>query len=210
MQDVFVHLTNYSLNKKNGNFDNDKHKLKVSDCLKGTMTQPPCKPGKPAACRTADEIWTEIESMVVKTVLTVQPQLQHIYRSCQQKEPDCCFELLGFDVMLDAKLKPWMIEVNHTPSFNADTGVDEQVKMELLRDTFEIIQMSVEQRKAKEVEIKNEKKQQELSGSYKRMTVKEHCDRVRFDPKDVSMKLPNNGFRLIHPAVAPGPDPELY
>jgi hypothetical protein len=27
--------------------------------------------------------------------------------------------------MLDAKLKPWMIEVNHTPSFNADTGVDE-------------------------------------------------------------------------------------
>lgn len=61
--------------------------------------------------------------------------------------------------MLDAKLKPWMIEVNHTPSFNADTGVDEQVKMELLRDTFEIIQMSVEQRKAKEVEIKNEKKQ---------------------------------------------------
>ncbi len=38
MSDVFVHLTNYSLNKKNGNFDNDKHKLKVSDCLKGTMT----------------------------------------------------------------------------------------------------------------------------------------------------------------------------
>ncbi len=46
--------------------------------------------------------------------------------------------------MLDAKLKPWMIEVNHTPSFNADTGVDEKVKMELLKDTFDIIQMSVE------------------------------------------------------------------
>jgi hypothetical protein len=33
MQDVYVHLTNYSLNKKNNNFDNEKHKLKVSDCL---------------------------------------------------------------------------------------------------------------------------------------------------------------------------------
>ncbi len=42
------------------------------------------------------------------------------------------------------------------------------------------------------------------------MTVNEHCDRVRFDPKDVKLKLPNSGFRLIHPAVAPGPDPELY
>lgn len=41
MQDVYVHLTNYSLNKKNGNFDNNAHKLKVSDCLTGTMTQPP-------------------------------------------------------------------------------------------------------------------------------------------------------------------------
>ena len=38
IQDVFVHLTNYSLNKKNGNFDNLAHKLKVSDCLTGTMT----------------------------------------------------------------------------------------------------------------------------------------------------------------------------
>jgi len=34
--------------------------------------------------------------------------------------------------MLDSKLKPWMLEVNHTPSFNAETAVDEQVKAELL------------------------------------------------------------------------------
>ena len=61
--------------------------------------------------------------------------------------------------MLDSKLKPWMIEVNHTPSFNADTQADENVKADLLRDTFEIIQMSVEHRKAKEWEIRTEKKQ---------------------------------------------------
>lgn len=73
MQDVYVHLTNYSLNKRNGNFDNEAHKLKVSDCLNGTMTQPAYKPGKPAACRTADDIWQDIETIVVKTVLTVQP-----------------------------------------------------------------------------------------------------------------------------------------
>jgi len=37
MNDVFVHLTNYSVNKKNSSF-NEGHKLKLSDCLKGTMT----------------------------------------------------------------------------------------------------------------------------------------------------------------------------
>ncbi len=56
--------------------------------------------------------------------------------------------------MLDAKLKPWMIEVNHTPSFNSDTSVDEKIKADLLKDTFDIIQLSVEQRKAKEWEIR--------------------------------------------------------
>ena len=112
--------------------------------------------------------------------------------------------------MLDAKLKPWIIEVNHTPSFNADTGVDEQIKSDLLKDTFDIIQMSVEMRKTKEQEIKNEKKQQETAGIYKRMNVKEHCDRVRFDPSLVAQRFPNSGYRLIYPKDAPGEDPDLY
>ena len=47
--------------------------------------------------------------------------------------------MLGFDIMLDAKLKPWMIEVNHTPSFNSDTEIDQKVKEDLLKDTFDII-----------------------------------------------------------------------
>jgi len=51
---------------------------------------------------------------------------------------------LGFDILLDAKLKPWMLEVNHTPSFNADTNIDEIVKHDLLKDTFDIIKLSVE------------------------------------------------------------------
>lgn len=60
--------------------------------------------------------------------------------------------------MLDSKLKPWMLEVNHTPSFNADTQIDEQVKVNLLKDTLDIIQLSIEQRRIKEAEIKAEKK----------------------------------------------------
>ena len=35
--DAFVHLTNYSLNKINKNFDSSKHKLSLKDVLKGEM-----------------------------------------------------------------------------------------------------------------------------------------------------------------------------
>jgi tubulin polyglutamylase TTLL6/13 len=41
--------------------------------------------------------------------------------------------------MLDRKLKPWMLEVNHTPSFNVDTPIDKEVKTALLTNTLEII-----------------------------------------------------------------------
>lgn len=49
--------------------------------------------------------------------------------------------------MLDRKLKPWLLEVNHLPSFNHDTPTDCAVKSDLLRDLFSILSMSVEHRK---------------------------------------------------------------
>lgn len=73
--DTYQHLTNYSLNKKNTNFSNDEHKLRLSECLRGTLTQPAYKPGVPGASREAEEIWKEIEGIIIKTVLAVQPQL---------------------------------------------------------------------------------------------------------------------------------------
>jgi tubulin polyglutamylase TTLL6/13 len=73
--------------------------------------------------------------------------LQHYYKSSQPREPDICYELLGFDIMLDRKLKPWLLEVNHLPSFNHDTPVDQQVKTDLIKDMYSILNMSVEHRK---------------------------------------------------------------
>jgi hypothetical protein len=42
------------------------------------------------------------------------------------------------------------------------------------------------------------------------MTAKEHCEKVRFDPKLVTQRLPRNAYRLIYPKEAKGDDPELY
>jgi len=57
-----------------------------------------------------------------------------------------CFEILGFDIMLDSKGEPWLLEVNHAPSFNCDTALDQMVKRNLLRDTFRLLNISLEEK----------------------------------------------------------------
>lgn len=53
-----------------------------------------------------------------------------------------CFELLGFDVILDSDLKPWILEVNHSPSFSTDTPLDFKIKKNLIADTFRLLNLS--------------------------------------------------------------------
>jgi tubulin polyglutamylase TTLL9 len=47
-----------------------------------------------------------------------------------------CFELYGFDVLFDSNLKPWLIEINASPSMTANTPSDYEMKVGLLDDTF--------------------------------------------------------------------------
>jgi tubulin polyglutamylase TTLL6/13 len=54
-----------------------------------------------------------------------------------------CFEILGFDIMFDGnvkgKCKPYLLEVNHSPSFSTDSPLDEKVKGELIKDTIKML-----------------------------------------------------------------------
>lgn len=47
-----------------------------------------------------------------------------------------CFELLGFDIIIDENFKPWLLEVNHAPSFETDTPLDYNIKYNLILDTI--------------------------------------------------------------------------
>lgn len=49
--------------------------------------------------------------------------------------------------MLDKKLKPWLLEVNESPSFNDDTEVDKMVKGGLISDTFKLLNLKAGQKR---------------------------------------------------------------
>lgn len=50
-----------------------------------------------------------------------------------------CFELYGYDVLLDSNLKPWLLEINASPSMTHNIPYDQEVKVGLLDDVFTII-----------------------------------------------------------------------
>jgi len=73
---------------------------------------------------TAGLLWDSLVDLVVKTVLVAQPYLYQSYRLCRlgksamegiktkTKEHSCvCFEILGFDVVIDRSLRPFLLEV---------------------------------------------------------------------------------------------------
>jgi tubulin polyglutamylase TTLL5 len=47
-----------------------------------------------------------------------------------------CFELFGFDVLVDSDLKPWLLEVNLSPSLATESPIDVTIKSNLMMDVF--------------------------------------------------------------------------
>ena len=86
------------------------------------------------------KIWKKIKDLIALTILPISNTLQHRYRASFSSKDDGfgCFELLGFDVMLDQKLSPHLIEVNHSPSFETASPLDDVIKTTVIRDTLRL------------------------------------------------------------------------
>ena len=50
-----------------------------------------------------------------------------------------CFEIFGFDVLIDSDLKPWLVEVNLSPALACDSPLDMTLKSTLIADVMTLI-----------------------------------------------------------------------
>jgi hypothetical protein len=88
----------------------------------------------PISARAAN-IWREV----------LQPQIRRIVAWSLQAAQDRiehrpgCFEVYGYDFMVDADLHPWLIEINASPDFSYSTGVTETLVKEASDDVMKVV-----------------------------------------------------------------------
>lgn len=139
---MFMHLTNYSINKNSRMYSTDDEvgtKRKIS-----TLNRILANEGYDVA-----ELWSNIDDVIIKTVLSALPMLKHNYNASFPSHDmiQACFEILGMDILIDSKMKPFILEVNHSPSFHTSEQVDKEVKEALIRDTLLILNLTQDIRK---------------------------------------------------------------
>lgn len=120
-----MHLTNSSVNKQNPDYivsdgvnSFKGHKWTFSNLWAYLLQE-----GVNVA-----HIWSQIKDIVVKTIIAAESSmnatiLENLVTSCT------CYELYGFDVLLDECTKPWLLEVNVLPSLQTSSSLDTAVKV---------------------------------------------------------------------------------
>ncbi|ULT89118.1 hypothetical protein L5515_007789 [Caenorhabditis briggsae] len=131
----YVHLTNYSINKNSTSFVRNEsmssedlgHKWTLGALLRYVENE-----GKDAKL-----LMLRIEDLIVKSLLSIQNSVATASRTTLRFA--CTnFELFGFDVLVDQALKPWLLEVNLSPSLACDAPLDSLLKTRLIADLLNL------------------------------------------------------------------------
>jgi len=83
-------------------------------------------------------LWSRIYDLIIKSVMSGEHYVNASVKKYNLHRNNC-FEVFGYDVILDSELKPWLLEVNLSPSLACESPLDLTIKSNLLADTFNMI-----------------------------------------------------------------------
>ena len=138
---VYVHLTNYSINKNNTNYKANNNDENGEDDNSSKWSLHEYKEHFDRTRKENDidrfsDLWNKIKNIVIKTIITIKDESM---REVPMNKSTCLFELYGFDIMIDSDFKAWLIEVNVNPSLHCTSPLDLNIKSDLISDIITIV-----------------------------------------------------------------------
>ncbi|XP_033180961.1 putative tubulin polyglutamylase TTLL2 [Mastacembelus armatus] len=126
LKNLYAHLTNTSINKFGPFYKTQKER--VGQGCKWTLSK--FRHFLHSQDINQLLLWQRINNIVTLTLLTIAPSV-----------PSCpnCVELFGFDILIDVKFKPWLLEVNYSPALTLDCQADVTVKKSLISDLIDLM-----------------------------------------------------------------------
>ncbi|KAJ8916833.1 hypothetical protein NQ315_005840 [Exocentrus adspersus] len=136
LKDRYMHLTNYSINKLSSQYTANEdanacqgHKWTISKLMEFLDKNEV----------DTKALWKNLEQLVIKTIIACEAPITQLCEENMNNHYNC-YELFGIDVLLDSKLKPWLLEVNISPSLHSASPLDAYVKGPLVKNLFDMAQ----------------------------------------------------------------------
>lgn len=149
----FIHLTNFSVNKKSAKFVKNADQGARKAAANGGADNSDGEDGDAQSSKwdfkqlsrayekqglSFPHVLANFKDLIIKTLISVEP---HIVSSLMKNPTNRvnCFEIYGFDIMVDANMKPWVLEVNVLPSLSSSSPFDKRIKTMLVCDALTCI-----------------------------------------------------------------------
>lgn len=123
LDNQFIHLTNVAIQKNCDNYDKTTGGKWNLRNLRIYLYSRYSK-------KKVDYMFDAVEDVIVHSIESVSKIIVNDKH---------CFELYGFDILIDDQLNPVLIEINSNPSLSANTKQDNDMKVGMLDDMLTII-----------------------------------------------------------------------
>ena len=123
--DLSIHATNVAIQKTQSNYD-------ASIGCKWNINRLRVYLTATIGYLKTNELFIAIEQVILLSLFAVQHKII---------QSSNCFELFGYDILIDSHYKPWLIEVNASPSLSSENQEDLDIKTKVLSDMLDLLQL---------------------------------------------------------------------
>ena len=123
INNIYMHLTNVAIQKK-------YEKYQKSNGGKFSLQNLLFYLENVYGYERAQKCNSDITQVIINSLLSVESVMFNDKH---------CFECYGYDILIDQNLKPWLIEINSSPSLSTTTKGDFILKKRLINDVIDIV-----------------------------------------------------------------------